>query len=203
MFLQDECLHLLIHWEVDRYQGKKHFWVPSLGQVGDDFLDCGFRWFFIQFHSESALKIVTVSTRLFCKLKSRVSSWILREHLWKICFKWLPCCCTGIMWWTESYSSSALCCLKQDHPSAFCRSLPQTLCKLGNSLVNQVENKPWANSPPIVLVIEHPWKNSIGNVLKRGWENNCDCMILITTYIVIIKYMFWEELHTVEQQLYF
>lgn len=60
------------------HKGKR---VPSLGQVGDDFLDCVFNWFFIQFHSESALKTVTVRTGFFCKLKSRVSSWMLREHL--------------------------------------------------------------------------------------------------------------------------
>lgn len=60
------------------HKGKR---VPSLGQGGDEFLDCIFNWFFTQFHSGSALKIVTVRTRFFGKLKSRVSSWVLREHL--------------------------------------------------------------------------------------------------------------------------
>lgn len=142
-------------------KGKSIFWVPSLGQVGEDFLDCVFKWFFTQFHSESALKIV--STRFFCKLKSRVSRWILREHLWKICFKWLACHCTGIKWQTENFSSSALYCLKQDHSSSFYSSLPQTLCKPGSSSVNQVGNKPWDNSPPVALVILlHPWTIPLG-----------------------------------------
>lgn len=126
---------------------QRHFWLPSQGQVEDDFLDCGFKWCFIQFHSKSALWIV--SATFFCKLKSRVSSWILRQHLWKICCMWLVCHCTVIMLQTELQLHSSL--LPESRPTLTLLQVPTSdVTQTGQQFSEPGREQTLGQCPPIL-----------------------------------------------------